>query len=286
MGASGPDIHIEDRTIAGIRQRIRGTGNPAAREACVFVHGNPGSGEDFVGMMRSVAPVVRTVAPDMPGYGRSERPEDFDYSVPGYARQLAHVLDDEGVDRAHLVLHDFGGPWGLHFASEQPDRVATLTLVNIGVIPDYRWHWAARIWRTPGLGELFQGAAVWPLFRLVIDGQNPQPFPEAFLRRMYAENDAGQRRATRRLYRNTPDPGALTLAAGRKLAPRRLPTLVLWGERDAYLPVRFAERQTEWFDATVHRIPVSGHWPMIDAASEVEKAFVEFLSPHLGVRPA
>src|SRR3712207_8713221 len=45
-----------------------------------------------------------------------------------------------GVRRAHLVLHDFGGPWGLHWAADHPDRFASATLVGIGVLRDYRWH--------------------------------------------------------------------------------------------------------------------------------------------------
>src|SRR3712207_8281220 len=49
-----------------------------------------------------------------------------------------------GVRRAHLVLHDFGGMWGLHWAADHPDRFASATLVGIGVLRDYRWHSLAR----------------------------------------------------------------------------------------------------------------------------------------------
>ena len=55
----------------------------------------------------------RALAMDMPGFGTADKPEDFDYSVPGYARHLGKLLAERGVRRAHLVMHDFGGPWGL-----------------------------------------------------------------------------------------------------------------------------------------------------------------------------
>lgn len=63
---------------------------------------------------------ARAIAPDMPGYGRADKPENFDYTVDGYARHLAGVLDAAEVQRAHLVLHDFGGAWGLQWAATHP----------------------------------------------------------------------------------------------------------------------------------------------------------------------
>ena len=54
------------------------------------------------------------------------------------------------------MLHDFGGPWGLHWASEHLSALASLTLFNVGILPGYRWHKFARIWRTPIVGEVLQ----------------------------------------------------------------------------------------------------------------------------------
>lgn len=275
-------LNVEERQIAGVRQILRTGGNASALEAAVFVHGNPGSSEDWIGMMQAVSPFVRTVAPDMPGYGQSDRPDDFDYTVPGFAKQLGKVIDAMGVERVHLVLHDFGGPWGLQWASAHPARVASLTLVNMGVVEGYRWHFAARIWRTPGLGELFQAVSVWPLFKFVVNRQNPKPLPEEFLRRMHRDSDAGNQRATRRLYRATDNFDAVMATVKERLAPRRLPALVLWGEDDAYVPVAYADPQSEFFDATIHRLPGCGHWPMIDDPSRVEGLFADFLQKHVG----
>jgi pimeloyl-ACP methyl ester carboxylesterase len=86
----------------------------------------------------------------MPGFGDAAKPERFDYSAPGYTRHLTALPQRLGVRRAHLVRHDFGVAWGLCWALAHPEQVASLTLVNAGVPPGYRWRWAARVWRTPG----------------------------------------------------------------------------------------------------------------------------------------
>jgi pimeloyl-ACP methyl ester carboxylesterase len=82
-------------------------------EALVFVHGNPGFPRDWEDLMARAGAFCRYVAPDMPGFGHSDKPETFDYTVGGYARHLGALLTQLDVRRAHLMLHDFGGPWEL-----------------------------------------------------------------------------------------------------------------------------------------------------------------------------
>ena len=53
-----------------------------------------------------------------------------------------------------LVVHDFGGLFGLAWAVRHPERVRRLAILNTMFFPDYRWHFWARVWRTPLLGEL------------------------------------------------------------------------------------------------------------------------------------
>ena len=83
----------------------------------------------------------------MPGFGRADKPRDFPYTVPGYADFLDDALAELGIDRVHLVLHDFGGPWGMEWAARNPARVASVVLINTGVLVGYRWHILARIWQ-------------------------------------------------------------------------------------------------------------------------------------------
>ncbi|MGY1710884.1 alpha/beta fold hydrolase [Geodermatophilus sp. SYSU D00758] len=265
-------------TVAGVRSPYLHAGPADAEEAVVFVHGNPGPAEDWRGLVSRTGTFARAVAPDMPGFGRADKPGTFVHTVDGYARHLGGVLDALGVRRAHLVLHDFGGPWGLWWAADHLDRVASLTLVDIGVLRGYRWHYLARVWRTTGVGEAFMATATLPAMRLLLRHGNPRGLPPETVARMYRDlKDPGCRRAVLRLYRAT-DAAAVSEDLHRRLQGRDLPVLVLWGRHDPYLPVAYAERQRETFpEAEVVVLEGSGHWPMHDDPAAVERAVLPFL---------
>ncbi len=145
-----------------------------------------------------------SVAPDLPGYGDADKPDRVRYTVDGYARHLGGILDQLDIHRVHLVLHDFGGPWGLTWAAEHPDRFASVTLVNCGVLRGYRWHYLARIWRTPVLGEAFMRMGTFPALRLLLRHGNPRGLPLDVLQRMYRDyQDPAVQLAVLRLYRAT-----------------------------------------------------------------------------------
>src|SRR5579862_2881752 len=148
--------NLRDLSIDRVNTPVFDSGPGGASEAVVFVHGNPGPSDDWATFAPDVARFARVVAMDMPGYGRADRPRAFDYTVAGYARHLGRLIDTLGISRAHLVLHDFGGAWGLGWAVQHPTSVASVTLVNTGILAGYRWHKYARIWQTPVIGELFQ----------------------------------------------------------------------------------------------------------------------------------
>jgi pimeloyl-ACP methyl ester carboxylesterase len=265
-------------TVAGVRSPVVETGPEGAEEAIVFVHGNPGRGRDWAPLMEPAGAFARTVALDMPGFAGADKPADFAYTVPGYAAHLAGALEQLGVRRSHLVLHDFGGPWGLQWAADHPDAHASTTLINTGVLLREGWHALAKVWRTPGLGELFFALSSRRGQRAFMKATNPPSFPASFADEMFdLYADKGTRRAVLRLYRNTPiGPHVEAIAPRLREHPR--PALVVWGAKDPYLKVRLAQRQREVFrDATVTILPGSGHWPLADDPAAVVAAVMAFL---------
>ena len=267
--------------IGDVRSPVLSRGPANAREAVVFVHGNFGSREDWADLMRRLSPEVRSVAPDMPGFGAASRPRDFDYTVEGYSRHLAACLDRLGIDHAHLVLHDFGGLWGLAFATTHPDRVRSFTLINAGIVDDdYRWHRWARVWQTPVLGELAFMSANRFIVKTGLNADNPKPLPDEFIDRIYSHMDGGQARAVLKLYRSARDIKAVLapLLARLPLIADR-PTLVVFGSADAYLPARVAESQRTRFPrAEVHLLDGCGHWPFVDDPDRVAALVIPFLA--------
>jgi pimeloyl-ACP methyl ester carboxylesterase len=281
MTATAPEsmLRLRDVRVDGVRSPVLEGGPPDTEEAVVFVHGNPGSWRDWEALAVPVSQFARVVAPTMPGFGDADKPETFAYTVEGYARHLAGILAHLGVRRAHLVLHDFGGPWGLAWAAAHPDQLASLSLINIGVLPGYRWHYLARIWRTPLVGKVFMATTTRPAAALLLRHGNPRRLPKSAFDRIYRSlKDRGTQRAVLRLYRATPDPGALTQRLAAALPTADLPVLVIWGKHDPYLPVRYAERQRAIFPrARVVVLERSGHWPYADDPRGVADALVPFL---------
>jgi len=270
------DLSTVTVAVQGVASPVLTSGDPDAREAVVFVHGNPGPKEDWEALMRRAGEFARSVAPDMPGFGAADHPADFDYTSGGYARHLAGILDQLRIDRVHLVVHDFGGPWGLVWAVEHPDAFASVTLINTGVLLDYRWHRLARIWRTPGLGDLFMATTTRAGVRMVVGHDNPRLSPSAVDRIYEASRPRHTKRAVLKLYRATP-----ASAMGALRAPLReldRPALVVWGTTDAYIPWQQAERQLESFpSARIELLEGLGHWPFAEDPARVSEAVIPFL---------
>jgi pimeloyl-ACP methyl ester carboxylesterase len=286
MSTATPASPVERSSllVGGTRTRLLQAGPAEATEAVVFVHGNPGSADDWAGLAATAARTgKRAVAFDLPDFGETIAPAGFEHSVPSYAGFVDQALAELGVERARLVLHDFGGPIGLAWAAAHPDALASVTLIDTGLLPGYRWHSLARIWRTPVLGELLQATATRPAFRFLLNRQEPRGLPRDFVEAMYDHYDRRTRKAVLALYRATDDPGGMSEALIQLFAGREIPALVIWGEHDAYLSSSYAARQREAFPAAeVHVLPASGHWPFADAADTVERIFTEFLTEPKG----
>jgi len=271
------------RAVDGIRFPMLSSGPAEGSEAVVLLHGNPGSCEDWRHLASVVGRFARCVAFDQPGFGRASKPARFDHSYTGHARHLGRVLDALGIRRAHLVGNDLGARWMLDWAEQSPGRVASAVTVAGGVLLDYRWHYLARIWRTPVLGEFFMATPSRRIFRMLLDKDEPRPLPRVFLDRMYDDMDHATRRAILSLYRPAFDWNARSHDLSRALREQDIPALVVWGARDRYIPVEQADRQRETLpSAETVVLPDSGHWPHVDNPEGVASAVVPFLQRHLG----
>jgi pimeloyl-ACP methyl ester carboxylesterase len=273
---------VERTTLlaGGTRARLIQAGPGDASEAVVFVHGNPGSADDWERLAGAAAGTgLRALAFDLPDFGETIAPTGFEHSVLGYATFVGEALAELGIERVHLVLHDFGGPIGLVWAAMNPDALASITLIDTGILPGYKWHRLARIWRTPVVGELMQATATRGAFRFLLNRNEPRGLPRDFVEKMYDHYDRRTRKAVLALYRDTDDPGSAAVEFSKLMAPRDVPALVVWGEHDAYLSASYAGRQREAFpSADVHVLPASGHWPFADDPETVERLLAGFLA--------
>jgi pimeloyl-ACP methyl ester carboxylesterase len=234
----------------------------------LYLHGVPTSSDDWVPMLA----LGGGIAPDLPGFGRSGKPGSLAYTIDEYDRFIERFLDDRGIERVRLLVHDWGGV-GLAFAQRLPARVERIAIVNaVPFLPGYRWHRTARLWRTPGLGELVMGATNRFTLRLSSRESNATkgPMPDEFIDSVIDHFDQGTQRAILRLYRSSP-PDVLA-AAGARLSQLRVLALVAWGTRDPYIPARFGRAYAEAIPgAELLELPDAGHWPWLDRPDLVER---------------
>ncbi len=235
----------------------------------LYVHGVPTSSDDFVPFLRCGG----GLAPDLPGFGRSGKRGDGDFTMEGYADFLDRFLDAVGVDKVRLCVHDWGAV-GLVWAMRNPARVSRLVVMNaVPLLPGYRWHRTARMWRTPGVGEFAIGlASARPIMKLALTEATPKrgSLPKAFRDEIASHFDQGTQRAILRLYRSSP-PEALA-SAGSALGTIKAPALVLWGEADPYIPARFGSGYAAALgDGRLELVEGAGHWPWLDRPELVER---------------
>ena len=106
-------------------------GAPWAKpETALLIHGNDESSVSWFGWIPRMAQEFRLLRPDLPGFGNSPIPQNFEWSMPSLATTLAHLLDRLGVESAHIIGAKTGGAIGMQFAADYPQRTRTLTIVS------------------------------------------------------------------------------------------------------------------------------------------------------------
>jgi pimeloyl-ACP methyl ester carboxylesterase len=273
-------------SVDAIRSRVLETGPEGAGEAIVFVHGNPNSADEWRELMRRTGDLARSIAFDMPGFGHATRPgNEFKVPVEGPAGFVGGALDQLGVQRAHLVLHDFGGPWGLAWAAAHPDAFASVVLINTGVLIGFEMHRVGKLWARPVVGEVVMAVTSRRSFNKAMREANPK-LPQSEIDRMYDDYDRGTRKLVLRLYRNRTNDELLEAAAAH-FATLDRPALVVWGAGDPFVPVHHAEQQRKAFPrAEVVVLEDSSHWPFLDDPEGVAAAVLPFLRAQVGATGA
>jgi haloalkane dehalogenase len=214
----------------------------------IFMHGEP----TWSFLWRKVIPPVRDagfrcVAPDLAGFGGSDKPTDIGwYSYDRHSELAASLLEDLDLRGATIVVHDWGGPIGLRLAVEHAERIERIVILDTGLFTGHQRMtdaWTAFrdfVERTEDLpiGFLVRGACKHDPGDDVIAAYDA-PYPDA-------ASKAGARAFPLLIPRAPDEPGA---AAGQRvqdsLREDKRPKLVLWADSDPILPphvgVRFAE---------------------------------------------
>lgn len=256
---------------AGLRLHCYIAG-PERAPALLLIHGLGDEADSWRRVFLPLAEGYQVVALDLPGFGRSDQP-DRAYTVAFFARAVAGLMDDLGIDRATLVGSSLGALIAQRLALAAPARVERLLLLD-GCLPVQRTLPPGPLWAflTPGLGELAytslrrdQDAAYATLRPYYADLDALPEDERAFLReRVWARVwSAGQRRAFLSALRwLSVDAATRAPTYALQLAGCRTPTHLVWGEHDRIVARAVAEANAAILpDARLTIIPGCGHLP-------------------------
>jgi pimeloyl-ACP methyl ester carboxylesterase len=257
-------------TSAG-ETRVLEVDGPRPEHPVFLFHGNPSNAEDWVPFLNRLEGRRRALAPDLLGWGKSDRPRSFHATMDALAGWIGGLIDELGIERFDLVVHDWGAI-ALSTATQRPQAVDRIAILNaVPFMPDYRWHWIARLWRRRGVGELLNATTSKFGTRQLLRQAVTNPAARAELADLiHAHYDRGTRRAVLDLYRDAdPEKFAPIAAAFGSLTG---PALVVWGDADPYIGAQFADQMAAALggEARVEHLPDAGHWPWLDRPEAVD----------------
>ena len=247
----------------------------------VLLHGFPDSAQLW---RNQVPPLVeagfRVITPDLRGFGRSDQPADVDaYSLVHPAGDVMAILDELGIERAHVVGHDFGAALAWVTATFFPDRVDHLVAMSVGHPCAFRLtevaqgsaSWYMLLFQHEGIAEEWLTADDWTNFREWSHHPDAQGVIEQF-------GAGGSLTTALNWYRANITPDAW-IAPPLELPPIQSPTMGVWSSRD------FALQEAQMVDSAAHvagpwryeRVDGPGHWLQIEQPDEVSRLLLDFL---------
>lgn len=251
---------------------ISGAGDPV-----LLLHGS-GPGVTAWANWRLTIPVLaehyRVIAPDIVGFGFTERPDGICYDMPTWTGHVLGVLDSLGVDRCHVIGNSFGGALALSLAIHHPERVNALVLMGAAGVP---------FDLTPGLD------AVWgyePSVEAMEDLLGIFAYDQSLVGRDLAELRyrasvrPGVQEAFSRMF-PAPRQQALDAITHRveDVAAIAAPALIVHGRDDRVIPMSNAEQLLSLIDdSELHIFGRCGHWTQIEYADAFSSLVLDFLA--------
>ena len=244
-------------------------------EPIVMAHGNPGWGFEFREVIKAMSPTNRCIAADLIGFGLSDKPESFDYKPQSQAALFESFLESLDLNNITLVVNDWGGPIGLHYAIKHPERIKRLVILN------------TFLWSVKGDPhfEKFSSMMGGRLGKFLI--YNFNFFGRAVVKKAVGDKKKLTKNIHRHYYKHMATrserkgshvfPGQIIGASdwleelwSQRDMIKHLPAAFVWGMKDiAFREQELNKWSTEWPDAKVVKLPEVGHFPQEEAPDEV-----------------
>lgn len=274
---------VEELTLHGHRIHYRRAGEGPV---VLLVHGMAGSSETWEPVIPALARSATVIAPDLPGHGLSAKPRG-DYSLGALASHLRDLLVVLGYDTATVVGHSLGGGIAMQFAYQFPERCERLVLVSSGGLGN-EVNRLLRLLSIPGSEYVLALGCADPFANGGMAlaswlGRIPLPATRRIARvlKTYASlGDPETRTAFLQTLRAVIDAhGQRVSAADRLYLAAHLPTLIVWGDRDAFIPAAHAKAaHTAMPGSRLEIFDNAGHFPHQEEPERVAAVLEEFIA--------
>jgi len=271
--ATSPEIGRRVRTGAFETNVLEaGSGRPL-----LMIHGS-GPGVSAWANWRLVMPALarqrRVIAPDMVGFGFSDRPAGITYSMDTWVQQALDLLDALDVEQTDLVGNSFGGALALALAIRAPQRVRRLVLMGSVGVPFEITPGLDAVWGyTPSLEHMRKLLDIFAYSRALVTDELARLRYEASIRPGFQESFSTMFPAPRQRW--------VDAMASPEAAIRALPhqTLVVHGRDDQVIPLATSLTLANWIPRSqLHVYGQCGHWTQIEHAARFARLVEDFLA--------
>jgi 2-hydroxy-6-oxonona-2,4-dienedioate hydrolase len=238
------------------------------KENLVLLHGIGASAERWLKVIPYFCNDFRVIVPDIVGFGYSDKPT-VEYNIPYFVKFLEDFLNNLGVKKTNIGGSSFGGLVATEFAIKNTNVVDKLILVS----PAGTMRTSTRTLEEYILASLYPTHDnVWRAFiNMAFDPRTvTEQTIEEFIARMKLPNAKYAFMSTMLGIRNTANLSS-------RLGKIRSPTIIVWGEQDGMIPVKYAEDYKNIPNSSLHVIPKCGHTPFTEKPEIFSKIAIDFL---------
>lgn len=258
-----------------------GSGN----EPLLMLHGNPTWSFYYRNLVLGLKDSYRCVVPDHMGMGKSDKPQNYPYTLSQHIDNLEKLADHLKLDNITLVVHDWGGAIGMGFAVRHPERIKRLVIFNTAAFLSRKIPLSLRLCRLPGFGALairgFNAFARGAIHLACKKQERMTQEVQAGYLKPY--DNFANRVANLRFVQDIPmSPDCPSYSVIQHIEEnlklfREHPVKIIWGAHDFVFNDHFLKRWQEIFpQAEVHRIEDAGHYVVEDAHERILPLMQEF----------
>lgn len=264
------ESHFFQLSIGKMHYVDEGTGAPI-----VMLHGNPGWSFEYRDIIKEMSKTHRCIAPDLIGFGLSDKPFKWNYLPKNHAKNIELFLDSLDLDNITLVVNDWGGPIGLSYALKYPGKIKKIILMNT-------WMWSVE---NDPYYQKFSKLMGGSFGRFMIENFNI--FGKVVVKKAVGDTKQLSKHIHRHYYKHLKNkkdrkgcyvfPKEIIGSSAwldslwlQKEKINDIPTTIIWGMKD----IAFREQELNywlenWHEPKVIKLPEIGHFPQEEAPNEV-----------------